>query len=74
MTGLLVRKDGNNTEFINFDYVGKVNVINGRLVAFSEPKDADSRTLIAEFNEYYKDGQWEAISTLEELSDLLNNN
>lgn len=69
MTGLLVRKDGNNAEFINFDYVAKVNVVNGRLVAFSEPEVS-----IAKFNEYYKNDQWKAISTLEELSNLLNNN
>lgn len=74
MTGLLVRKDGNNAEFINFDYVAKVNVINGHLVAFSEPKDANVKVSIAEFNEYYKNDQWKAISTLEELSNLLNNN
>lgn len=69
MTGLLVRKDGKNAEFINFDYADKVSVVNNNLVAFSARKGTGE-----EFNEYYKDGQWKAISTLEELSDLLSTN
>lgn len=69
MTGLLVREKGKDATFINFDYVAKVNVVNDCLVAFSEPKVS-----IAKFNEYYKNDQWKAISTLEELSNLLNNN
>lgn len=69
MTGLLVRKDGKEAELINFDYADKVNVSNNYLIAFSARKGTGKQ-----FNEYYKDGHWKAISTLEELSDLLNNN
>lgn len=69
MTGLLVREKGKDATFINFDYVAKVSVINDCLVAFSDPNVS-----IVKFNEYHKNGQWEAISTLEELSNLLNNN
>ena len=69
MTGLLVREKGKDATFINCDYVAKVSVINDYLVAFSEPN-----VPIAKFNEYYENGNWKAISNLEELSNLLNNN
>lgn len=69
MTGLLVRKDGKDAAFINLDYAEKVFINNNCLIAFSAHKGSSK-----EFNEYYKDGDWKAISTLEELSNLLNNN
>lgn len=70
MTGLLVREKGKDAAFINFDYVVKVHAINGVLAVFID----FNKPAIGQFNEYYKDDQWKAISTLEELSNLLNNN